>query len=197
MNKQQFISELRERLTGLPDEELQERLDFYSEMIDDRIDEGLSEDAAVADIGSVDETVGRILAEIPLSTLVKDKITPKRRLKGWEIALIIIGSPIWVSLLVSAISIVFSLYASIWAVIVSLWAVFGSVAACSVVAAVGVGLIIGGKALSGLALIGVGLLCAGLSIFLFFGCKAITDGVAGLTKKCGIALKKRFAKEGV
>ena len=197
MNKQQFISELRERLTGLPDEELRERLEFYSEMIDDRIDEGLSEDAAVADIGSVDETVGRILSEIPISTLVRDKITPKRRLKGWEIALIIIGSPIWASLLVSALSVVISLYASVWAIIVSLWAMFGSVAACSVVAGAGIGFIIGGNTLSGLALLGVGLLCAGLSIFLFFGCKATTDGLVRLTKKCCIALKKRFAREGV
>lgn len=52
MTKEQFLRAVRERLTGLPQSDIDRSLDFYSEMIDDRIDEGLSEEEAVAAMGS-------------------------------------------------------------------------------------------------------------------------------------------------
>ena len=48
MNKLEFMRRLREALSGLPQEELAERLTFYDEMIADRTEDGLSEEAAVA-----------------------------------------------------------------------------------------------------------------------------------------------------
>ena len=55
MDKQEFLSKLRAKLFGLPQKELEERLSFYSEMIDDRIEEGLSEETAVKELGTVYE----------------------------------------------------------------------------------------------------------------------------------------------
>ena len=55
MNKQEFLAQLRKGLSGLPQDDIEERLTFYSEMIEDQTEEGLSEDEAVAQIGSVDE----------------------------------------------------------------------------------------------------------------------------------------------
>lgn len=193
MNKQEFVCELEKRLAGLPEDELRERIEFYSEMIDDRIEEGLSEEEAVKDIGSIDSIVGQILSDIPLTAIVKEKIKPKRKLEAWEIVLIILGAPIWLPLLVSVISVVLSIYVTVWAVIISLWAVFVSVAACAA-AGVGVGIsfAIGGNGLSGVALIAAGLVCAGLAIFLFFGCNGAAKGVVWLTKKSVYAIKKCF-----
>ena len=42
MTKNEFLEQLRRGLSGLPMEDIDERLNFYSEMIDDRIEEGLS-----------------------------------------------------------------------------------------------------------------------------------------------------------
>ena len=39
MNKHDFLGALRRSLLGLPEEENENSLEFYSEMIDDRIDE--------------------------------------------------------------------------------------------------------------------------------------------------------------
>ena len=39
MNKQEFLAELRKRLSGLPQADIEERIVFYSEMIDDRTEE--------------------------------------------------------------------------------------------------------------------------------------------------------------
>ena len=44
MNKQEFLAKLQTNLSGLPEKEVQDSLGFYSEMIDDRMEEGLSEE---------------------------------------------------------------------------------------------------------------------------------------------------------
>ena len=77
MNKISFILRLHERLEGLPQEDIEERLMFYSEMIDDRMEDGLSEEDAVASVGSIDEIVTEIVAEFPITKLVKSKVKPK------------------------------------------------------------------------------------------------------------------------
>ena len=131
MSKQGFLAQLRKGLSGLPQEDIEERLTFYSEMIDDRIEEGLSEPEAVSAIGTVDDIITQILADTTITKLVKEKVKPKRTPKAWEIVLLVLGSPIWLSLLIVAFAIVLSLYATLWSVVISLWAVFGSLIGCS------------------------------------------------------------------
>ncbi|MBQ7034585.1 MAG: DUF1700 domain-containing protein [Clostridia bacterium] len=198
MTKLRFILSLQERLSCLPQDDLEERLSFYSEMIEDRMEEGLSEEEAVAAIGSVDEIAEQIIAEIPLAKLAKEKIRPKRRLKGWEIVLLVLGSPIWLSLGIAAFAVMLSLYISLWAVIISLWAVFASFAGCFIGGVLaGILSAIGGNIASGLAVLAAGIVCAGLAIFMFYGCKAATKGILMLTKKTAIGIKNRFIKKEV
>ena len=120
MNKEEFLSELLGALSGIPQSDAEERVSFYSEMIDDRVEEGLTEEEAVAGLGSVENIISQIAADTPIVKLVKEKIKPKRRMRGWEIALIILGFPVWFPLLVAFCAIVFSLYVVVWALIVSL-----------------------------------------------------------------------------
>ena len=196
MNKQDFIASLRASLSGLPKQDVEDRLNFYSEMIDDRIEEGLTEQEAVLAIGSVTTVSSQIIADIPLSKIAKEKIKPKRALRAWEILLLALGSPIWLSLLIAAFAVVFSLYVSIWSVIVSLWAVFASLVACAAGGIIaGIVFIVVGHALTGVCMIGAALVCGGLSIFGFFGCKAATKGLLWLTKKLALGIKKCFVKK--
>ena len=60
MTKEEFISELRKKLSGLPEKEIEEGLSFYCEIIDDKIEEGFSEEEAVSGVGSVDEIASQI-----------------------------------------------------------------------------------------------------------------------------------------
>ncbi len=196
MTKIEFILELNDRLSGIPQEDIQERLEFYSEMIDDRIEEGLSEEEAVRDIGSIDDIVTQILEETPLVKIVKDKIKPKRKIKVWEIVLLVLGSPIWLPLLLAAFAVFISLYVVAWSVIVSLWSVFGSLAACFIGGiASGAVFSILGNGLTGLLIMGAGIVCAGLAIFMFLGCKAATKATLRLTKKIALSIKKSFIKK--
>ena len=60
----------------------------------------------------------------------------------------------------------------------------------------GIGVAVGEGGLAGIALIGASLACAGLSIFLFFGCKTATKGTVVLTKKIALGIKKRLVRKG-
>ena len=196
MLKQEFLHELRDKLMGLPKQELEERLTFYSEIIDDRIEDGITEEQAVLDIGSVDCIASQIISDIPLSKLAKERIKPKRKMKAWEIVLLALGSPIWLSLAIAALAIVISLYAVLWSAILSIWAIFASLVACSLGGlTVGILFIFGDNALTGLAVLGASVFCAGAAILAFFGCKAATKGIILLTKKIALGIKKCFVKK--
>lgn len=196
MSKQEFLVHLRKGLFGLPKDDIEERLAFYSEMIDDRMEEGLSETEAVSAVGSVDEIVAQVVADIPLVKVAKERIKPKRRMKAWEVVLLVLGSPIWLSLLIAVLAVMFSLYVVLWSVIISLWAVFASLIACAFgCIAAGIGFAVGISGLVGVAAIGAGIVCAGLSIFMFCACKAATKGAAILTKKLALWIKNCFIKK--
>lgn len=189
MTKSEFLAALRKALYGLPQEDVEERVAFYAEMIDDSVEEGASEEEAVAAIGSVEEIAAQIVADTPLTRLVSVKI--HRRLSALEIVLLVLGSPIWLALLISAFAVALSLYVVLWSVVVSLWSVFVALIASALgVLAGGVVFLCCGHSFSGLACIAAALVCGGLSIFAFFGCKAATKGAAWLTKQSVVAIKK-------
>ena len=98
MNKYEFLGRLRERLVGLPPKDIEKSLDYYAEIIADRVEDGMSEEEAVAALGTLDEIVAQILEDTPLPKLVKEKVRPKRALRTWEILLIVLGFPLWLPL---------------------------------------------------------------------------------------------------
>ena len=181
MKKQEFLKKLRASLRGLPKAEIEERISFFSEMIDDRIDEGLSEEAAVASVAKAEkaECDGKKKSK----TAEKNESTPKR-LRGWELAVIICGSPIWLSLAIAALAVTISLIAALFAVTVSLWAVFVAFAA-STPAALIIGLVqmFTGATLAGVVMFSGACVLFGLAIFSFFGCLYLTKYIATLIKK--------------
>lgn len=197
MTKQEFFAQLRKCLSGLPQSEIEERLLFYGEMIEDRMEDGLSEEDAVSAVGSVNEIVAQIIADIPLAKIAKERMKSKRQLNVWETVLLALGSPLWLSLVIAAVAVVLSLYISLWSVIVSAWAVFGSLTACFLgFLLAGVVFTCSGNTLPGIAVIAAGLVCAGVSVFAFYGCKAATKGILILTKKLVLWTKNCFIQKG-
>ena len=193
MLKTEFLNALRSGLAGLPQEDIEERLSFYGEMLDDRMEEGLSEEEAVAAIGPVERVVDEIIAETPLKKIVKEKIKPKRQLKAWEIVLLVLGFPLWFPLSIVASVLILVFYIVLWVLVICLWAIEIALWACALCsAAAGVVSMARGEVGFGIMLFGAGLFLAGISIFLFFGCKAATVGTAKLAKKIVHGIKKLF-----
>ncbi len=198
MNKQEFLLALRGALSDLPEEDIRASLDYYAEIIDDRVEEGLSETEAVASLGSVVAAAEQILLDMPLPKLVKARVKPKRRLRGWEIVLIAVGFPVWFPILVALGAVVLSMYVVLWSMVISLYAADVSLAAGTLAGVAGsVALFIMGNPATALALLAAGLVCGGLSIFLFFGCKDATVGTLWLAKRILHGVKKCFMKKEV
>ena len=60
MTKQEFLTALERALSKLPHAEVQQAIAFYDEAISDRVEDGMSEDDAVASLGDVDEIARQI-----------------------------------------------------------------------------------------------------------------------------------------
>lgn len=193
MNKREFLARLREGLRGLPREDIEERVIFYSEMIDERLEEGLSEAEAVGKLGPVGDVVSQILADTPPAEPVREKTRPRGRARPWEIVLLVLGFPVWLPLLIAAFAVFLAAVIVLWALVVSLWAVDASLLGCVLGGAVSAAaFFLRGNGLTAAAMLSAGLCCAGLAIFCFFGCKAVTKGALWLTKKTASGVKHLF-----
>ena len=193
MNKEMFLEELKRKLIGLPQADIDERLAFYSEMIDDRIEDGLTEEEAVAKVGSVDEIVAQIMSEIPLTKLVKEKVKPKRSLRVWEIVLIVLGFPVWFPLLIAFLAIVFAVYVVIWSLAIAVYAVTLGITVSALACIPGTIIcIIAHRLIAAVFCLGAGVLLAGIAILLFFACIGITKGMLKLTKGMLLGIKRSF-----
>ena len=198
MTKNEFMNILRSReeLFGLPEEDIVQSLSFYEELIDDRIEEGMSEEEAVADVGAPGEIAAQILSEIPLKKLVKEKIKSSRRLRVWEIVLLALGSPIWLTLLIAALVILISLYAVLWSLVAVVWSVGAALVGSFLLSIAGLVLLcVQGSVGMGLFLLGLGIVCMGLALFLWFGSMAATKGAWWLSKRVPILIKACFVRK--
>lgn len=193
MNKNEFLAALRAGLDGLPQGDIDNYGEYYAEMIDDRVEDGLTEQEAVADIGELDAILQQILGDASLTQLVRVRAKRARALTAWEIILLILGSPIWLPLGITAIAVAIMLYIVAWVLIVSLYAVDLSLAAVWLCLWVNIFICIA-AANSGAAVFsfGIGLACAGLAVLSFFGFNQITKSLVALSKKLMHKIKVSF-----
>ena len=198
MKKNEFLQELSMEILGLPQEDVEHWLEYYTEMLEDRIEEGMSEQEATAALGDPKAIARQILAQTPFTKLIRNKIAPKRKLQVWEIVLVVLGSPIWLAIAVSLAAAFFAIFASLWAGIVSVWAAELSVAVCGLAGVLFSFFLVGtGTTYQGLLLLGGGLFCAGLSYFGFILCKCLTVLLGKLCKIFVLFVKSLFVeKEG-
>ncbi len=196
MNKNEFIESLKQKLSLLPAQELSDRINFYSEIIDDYIEDGLPEEDAVSKLGSIDNVVNEILKDTSLIKLAKIKFKPKNKFKPWVYILIILGFPIWFTLLVSLLSVIFSLYISFWSVVISLWAIFGTLICCGFAGTIlGIISLFTPNNAAGLFLIALSLVCSGLAIFCYYGILSLTKLLLKFGKYVILSIKKIFIRK--
>lgn len=101
MKKTEFLSSLRQKLSILPQQDVEKTLEYYNEMIDDYIESGYSQEAAVAKMGSVNDVAAQILANAQ-APIYQAPYVQKRKKSGLLLLLLILGFPVWFPLLVTA-----------------------------------------------------------------------------------------------
>lgn len=143
MKKLEFINELGAQLHSMPAEEVRPLLDYYMEIVADRMEDGMTEEEAVASLGPIPELAEKILAEQPQPEQEPEPIpTPaplsepvpqtKRRWSGSSIALAIVLSPLWLTLLCVLISIEIAVWVTLASLVVSSGAMIPGGIACAV-----------------------------------------------------------------
>lgn len=188
MTKHEFEKALREKLgnRGLSESEITKSVDFYLEMIDDRIEDGMPEEEAVAAMDNIDDIVQQILYDAPLGTLVKSKIkTSKQKHSGENsvltVLLLVLGFPLWFPLLITVFVLFVSFYIVICALIFSVFAVVFALGISGIaMIPAAIFAVADGPALT-LGLLGAGCLLIGLTILLYYPAKATAIGLVKLT----------------
>lgn len=204
MNKQQFLNALRNALDGFPREEVDRSVSYYAEMIDDRMENGMSEADAVASLGSVEEVVRKIREEMPVSALVKDHVRTsyhktKEKNDGSAVPWIILSivlCPFWIPLVIVALALLFSLFAVMFALVISVICIFIAMIAMVIVSVFAIGAAIGTGTTAGVLFwVGCLLLGFGLAILLFWAslglCVAVVRGIRAICR----AIKRGLSRK--
>lgn len=104
MTRDEFLNRLGELLACLPADQVKETQEFYAEAIADRMEDGMTEAEAVA-------AVPRAIART------------KRKSTALLWALAIVGSPVWIPLLLAFVAVAAAVYICIWVLALCVWIV--------------------------------------------------------------------------
>ena len=187
MTKQEYLDRIRLLLQSLPEEDRERSLAFYAESIDDRVEDGMSEEEAVASMENPEEAAKAILMDMPLPTLVKARVKTRRKRDVLEILLLVLGAPLWLPLLLTLLLLGLTVILVVWVLVLSLGAVALSLALAGLACLVGTVTVLASSGLPTLLLgPGAALVLAGLAILMGF----VTVGAARLA----VALDKAMLR---
>ncbi len=196
MTEKQFLCELRRSLGDLSDKDVKDSIEYYREMIADKCEGGMSEEEAVAELGTPKAAAREIMMNMSLPKLIKNKCRPKKKLAVWEMVLLVLGSPVWLSLAVALFAVFISVYVCIWSVAISLFAVDVSLAA-SGIACVIIGVYtLFSVPLTGLIYLGVGLVFVGVCVPLFYVCRKTVKWFIKISIMILRWIKRMFISKG-
>ena len=181
MNKQEFLAALARELEPLPREERYKTLNYYDELIDDRLEDGQDEGAVIQSLGAPKAVAEELLGE------EEQPLVPGRGLRVWVIVLLVLGVPLWGSLLVTAAVVLLCVFLCLFLPAFVLGVMALSLLAGAVLGAVGTPFLIAevGLAAGGL---GAGMFQLGLAV-----------GMLGLAALCAVGFwytGKATAKAG-
>lgn len=174
MNKTKYLKKLYRKVYFVSKEERQSIVDYYSEIIDDLMENGKSEESAVSELESPE-----VIASNYRKQQKNERVESEKQIPTWFWIALIAGSPIWLGLLCAAIGIVVGI-------------------SCAVLG-VSVGFTIGGlfAAIYGLITMftdfAFGLSMFGTGLFLCALGLLVTIGIISLSKK--IITKIKHSKE--
>jgi len=160
VNKQQFFNFLRHEIRSLPKGEQEKAIFYYREIIDDSMEEGLTEEDAVARLGNPADLV----REIFISSDERRKASIPTGRKVLISILLALGFPIWGSLLLVLLSLVLVAFILAWVPLIVLGSMALAFFLSGIWAIIGSPFMIAASAPAGIAQLGAGIAVLGLSI---------------------------------
>ena len=191
MNINQFIDRLARKLSSLPEQELKQTIDYYYEIISDKMNDGMSENEAIDSLGSIDEIAASILSDT--STLKTDSSKTKVKESNqtnWKSIITSATAIIWIPILIGLIGAAIGLYVSLWSIVISFGATSLATGVGALVSIFGIIDICTGAVGSGLTWIAMGIGSLGLC-FIFYAITVYSGKlVLLLTKKIFTPIKR-------
>ena len=193
MNKQEYLAQLRAALACLPEGEIEESVAFYTEMIGDRVADGLTEEEATAQLDDPKAAARAIIADLPV--VPRTVVRTKQRNRALYWTLVILGSPLWLTLLLAAGMLVLAGLLTIWCLILGLWLLAAGLLAGG---PLGIGVCLWALAVGqpayGVFELGSGLLCFGLGLFCLHGAVAASKTLMQVSRQWIAKAKAPFVK---
>ena len=201
MNKEQYISQLKGRMEAAGITNVDERIEFYDEMLSDRIDSGMEEEAAVSSMEDIEDIIENARLEKPVTALVAEKVIKsheeaKKKGNGalW-IILAIIGFPIWLPILCVLFSLLLVIYIVLWTIVFTIFVVLLSFAIAAVASLAAFITMFFNPIPSPIGFAGLGgaLFFGGLTVLLFKPCVVLAKSIATMIPAIFKKIKKNVA----
>lgn len=173
MNKQQFFSFLQHEIRSLPRGEQEKVIFYYREIIDDSMEEGLTEEEAVARLGSMNDLV----REIFISSDERRRASIPTGRKVWISVLLALGFPIWGSIILVLLCLVLCAFILVFVPIIVLGSLALAFFLAGIWAIVGSPFMMLAAAPAGIVQLGGGIAVLGLSILSAVGLGYTVKGV--------------------
>ena len=190
MSAKEWLDILEEKLKRLPKCERQKVIDFYAEIISDKIEDGCGEESVVFSLGNPSDVANKIYQENGIDCNAQSAQEETKRS----------GKPLWSSITVGffavavGVPVVVALIASWLAVLVSVWACFGAciVGACASIVGVFASAVMAifGVVQNGWALFGGAIAAVGVTALLAVGFWYLAVGAGKLSLRLVGALKR-------
>ncbi|MCR5310495.1 MAG: DUF1700 domain-containing protein [Lachnospiraceae bacterium] len=200
MNKQEYLNALRDALEKQSISNIDNMIEYYDEMICDRMEDGMSEEDAVNSMDSITDIVHEAVLDKSVPTLVKEKVKKSRdkaKSEGKEwiwILLAVLGFPVWFPLVFTFAILLFVFFLVFWILVGTLFiivlALGISAVACFLTSFT---VLFGYISFPGFVVsLGGALALAGITILLWKPIVAFAKVAAGFFKDIIISIKKKF-----
>lgn len=188
MTKEEFLLHLEKELKGTGVSQVTTYSDYYREMITDYMEDGYSEGEAIEKIGSIDSIVTTIKEELG----IEEKPSVKKSPLIWF--LLIIGAPLWGSILISIILLLLSGVLILWCAPF----ILGSLSFAGLITGIVslMGLVFNTSLFYIMTQLGIGLIALGIGFLLLIGTIYLTKSVGMLSRKLVSVLQSLFSLKG-
>ena len=193
MNKKEFLNDLDIKLNFLTEEERNKTLNYYSEIIEDRIESGASEEEAVLQMESTEVIAKKLIAENSTQKTTSEKVLDfidklfEKHGYLFVLAIVIFSIPLWTPIVGVILGLVCTMFLILFAMIA-----FGAIGS---VAALGIGIsFITQSLLSAISALGVSMVCAGFAVLVTIGTVKLISMMSNFFKKVYQDITERSKK---
>lgn len=195
MNKSEFLYALRRGLAQLPEQEIEKQLAYYSELIDDMVEDGMNEYEATERLGDIDGIVRGVLEDTPLPLLVRTKVKPSGGWSTMNILLLVLGFPIWFPLLITFFALFITFYAVIWVLIICAFIVVLALGITAVALIISFIICLTRSVVSAIMVLGSAIAIAGITVLAYLLAVWMTKALIKGTGSLARGIKSLFIKK--